>query len=150
MPRERDIRRAVADALNATGAFDAVWIADPDDPTGNAASNWRAAGIRPGATTLLQGFDGAAGGGLVYRCQIPLTLVSRHEDQQVRDELAEELLNVARNALNGRGLGGLAIAQQTIVRSWTWMPPSPPERQVRAVIELHYLEEGWASSDTTE
>jgi hypothetical protein len=148
--RERDIRNAVHDLLMATHAFDEVWLPGMQSPRGKAASDIRACAIDPKRTTTLSGFDAAEIGAWIYRCQIGLTVVVRNDDEQLRDETAEQLLNLVRNALDGVSLGGITLLEKTWVGDWTWLNPQPPERKIQATLTCEYLEEGWEVADVTE
>ena len=79
-----------------------------------------------------------------------VTLLARHEDPQVRDELVELLLSVLENAVNGVSLGGLTLPPFTMVERWAWAPPTPPERRIAATVGYRYLTDGWQALDTTE
>ncbi|WP_165221929.1 hypothetical protein [Aquisphaera insulae] len=83
-------------------------------------------------------------------CQISLTLMARHEDPEIRDDIAELLLNVAANSLWRSNLGGAAIASKTRVRSWAWQPTDAPERRIKAVLEYQYLVDGLTGFNTIE
>ena len=64
--------------------------------------------------------------------------------------MAELLLNVAADALGGNTLGGAALPSRTRFLSWTWQPPSAPERRITAVLEFQYLVDGPTGFNTAE
>jgi hypothetical protein len=148
MARERDVRNAIKDALVATGAFSDVWLTGLPEEHGQGASDLTAAAIEPLSTRLAGGWDAAPGGGLEYASEVAVSLLARHPDPQLRDELAEQLLNLLINAVNGQSLAGLTIPQQTMIASWRWMPPRPPERRITATVGFTYIAT-WDSFDTT-
>jgi hypothetical protein len=147
--RERDVRNALKDALVVTGAFSDVWLTGLPENYGGAASDLTAASIEPSGTSLTTGWDAQLAGALDYTARLNVTLLARHDDPQLRDELAEQLLNTLHNSVNGQSLAGFTLPGKTYVMSWTWQPASPPERRISAVVTFAYLViwEGW---DTTQ
>lgn len=153
--RERDIRNAIRDALVATDAFDAVWLGAPTEGTsafdrlaiidpvgaGIASSAHHAGAIaETGRLGTGLGWDDRADSLLDYTGTAKLTLIARDEDPQIRDEMAEQLLAVLCNAVNGQVLvPGFTIPAKTIVAHWTWKDASPPERQIEATVSYGFL-----------
>jgi hypothetical protein len=148
MARERDVRNAIKDALISTGAFSDVWLAGLPEGFGQGASDLTAAAIEPVSTRLASGWDAAPAGGLDYTSELAVTLLARHPDPQLRDELAEQLLDFLINAINGRSLAALTIPQQTMITSWRWLPPRPPERRINATVGFAYIV-AWDGFDTS-
>jgi hypothetical protein len=148
--RDRDVRVAIAAALQATRAFDAqgVWLWSPED-LGQGTSVGRGVQIEPGNSTVADPWDAQTWGGIVIQSTVKLTLLYRDEDTQKRDEGAENLLQQAQNALNGQSLAGLTMPAMTRFQSWSWANPQPPERQIICVFQYSYIVEGWAAFDTT-
>ncbi len=149
MARERDVRNAIRDALLATNAFgDAVWITGLPEDSGSAASDLLAAAIEPQSTNLNTGWDAQTDGGLCYSSTVTVTLLARNDDAQLRDEQAEQLLDVLANAVNGVSLAGITLPGKTYVSAWAWRPAMAPERRIAATVSFQYLVlwEGW---DTT-
>jgi hypothetical protein len=146
--RERDVRIAIRDALLATGAFSDVWLTGLPEDYAGAASDLAAAAIQPVSTSLTTGWDAQTQGGLDYTARVHVTLLARHEDPQLRDELVEQLLDYLHNAINGQFLAGITLPGKTMVQSWNWQPPAPPERRIQAVVTFAYLVtwEGWDTS----
>jgi hypothetical protein len=148
LSRERDIRRAVQDLLVATGAFSEVYLGSWDE-RGRAADDLRGCSIEPDRTGKGEGFDAEAWGGWTYDCQITLVVCVRDIDPVVRDEAAEQLLNVVRNTLYG-ALAGMTLYQKTYIDSWNWLPAQAPERKIRCVLKCPYLEESEQGADESE
>ena len=148
MARERDVRSAIRDALVATGAFSDVWLTGLPEGFGQGASSLAAAAIEPLSTRLADGWDAAPGGGLDYTAEITVTLLARHPDPQLRDELAEQLLNFLIDAVNGQSLAALTIPQHTMITSWRWLSPHPPERRINATVGFSYIVT-WDGFDTS-
>jgi hypothetical protein len=148
MARERDVRNAIKDALMATGAVSDVWLTGLPEDYGQGASDLAAAAIEPLSTRLGSGWDAGPSGGLDYTSELSVTLLSRHPDPQLRDELVEQLLDFLINAVNGQSLANFTIPQQTMVTSWRWLPPTPPERRVAATLGFAYLVT-WDGFDTS-
>jgi hypothetical protein len=146
--RERDVRIAIRDALLATGAFSDVWLSGLPEDYGGAASDLAVAAIQPSGSSLTTGWDAQTQGALDYTARVNVTILARHEDPQLRDELAEQLLNFLHDAINGQSLAGFTLPAKTMVQSWNWQPPAPPERRIQAVVTFAYLVtwEGWDTS----
>jgi hypothetical protein len=148
MARERDVRNTIKELLLATGAFSDVWITGLPEDYGQAASSLTAAAIEPVSTRLTSGWDAAPSGGLDYTSELSVSLLARHPDPQLRDELAEQLLDYLINAVNGQSLAGLTIPQHTMITSWQWLTPKPPERRITATVGFAYLVT-WDTFDTS-
>ena len=147
--RERDFRNMIADLLEQTGAFDGVYRRGLPEDSGLPSADHRVVAIEPYETTEADPWDDA-GGDLLLTCRVNLIFLARHEDPQLRDELAEQLLCTASAALSGQSLAGAAVPGRTRVRSWTWRPPVAPERRITAVLEYQYLVDGPAGFNTNE
>jgi hypothetical protein len=147
--RERDIRNQIHELLDATGAFDGVYLAGQPEDRGEAAGQTRAVTIEPAETVQADVWDDTSGD-LLMTCRVNLTFLARHDDAQIRDETAELLVNIAANVLNGQSLAGATLVGQTRFKSWSWEKPKPPERRIAAVLEYQYLVHDWAGSNTAE
>lgn len=149
MSRERDVRNAIQAALMATGAFSGVWITGLPEKCGQGASDLTAAAIEPVGTTCTTGWDSAPAGNLDYTATCTVTLLARHPDPQLRDELAEQLLDYLNNAINGQSLAGFTLPQKTMVTEWRWETATVPERRIAATISFAYLVT-WESFDISQ
>jgi hypothetical protein len=149
MSRERDVRNAIQAALMATGVFSDVWITGLPEKYGQAASDLTAAAIEPDHTTFTKGWDAALAGNLDYTATCTVTLIARHQDAQLRDELAEQLLDYLNNVVNGQSLAGFTLPQKTMVIEWNWKPAEHPERRIAATVSFAYLV-AWNSFDTSQ
>ncbi|WP_165068398.1 hypothetical protein [Paludisphaera rhizosphaerae] len=148
-PRERDVRGAIRDLLDATGAFDGVYPAGLPEDRGERSGDLRAAAIEPVATTIsAQGDD--VGGALTAAATLSLTLTARDDDPETRDAAAERLLYAAADALNGVSLADVTLPGSTRIQSWTWKKAVAPERRIEAVLTFQYLVEGWNGFDASE
>jgi hypothetical protein len=125
-----------------------VWLTGLPEDHGQGASSLTAAAIEPLSTRLASGWDAAPAGGLGYRSELAVSLLARHPDPQLRDELAEQLLNLLINAVNGLSLAGLTIPQHTMITAWRWMPSRPPERRITATVGFAYIVT-WDGFDTS-
>jgi hypothetical protein len=148
MTRERDIRKAIEELLVATNAFSYV-AADLPEDYGFGASQLTAAVVSPDRTAATTGWDSQLEGGLAYTAQVVVTILVRDEDKTVRDDLAERLLNVLQNAVNGQSLADMTMPGMTRVTGWRWLKVTPPERRIAAVVSFVYIVEGWGQRDTT-
>jgi hypothetical protein len=147
--RERDIRNQIRDILEQTGAFDGVYLEGLPEDRGEPAGERRSVSIEPEGTTQADLWDDTTGD-LIMTCRINLTFLARYENPRVRDEAAEQLLNIAAGALNGQSLAGATLIGQTRIRSWTWEKPKAPERRITAVLEYQYLISNWTGLNTAE
>jgi hypothetical protein len=147
--RERDIRNQIHDVLDATGAFDGVYLTGLPEDRGEASGETRSVAIEPAETVQTDLWDGTRGD-LLMTCRVNLAFLARHDDAQIRDETAELLVNIAANVLNGQSLAGATLIGQTRFKSWSWEKPKAPERRITAVLEYQYLVTGWTGFDTAE
>jgi hypothetical protein len=149
MSRDRDVRNAVVTALQATNAFDGVFVWGLPEDKGIGSSLRAAAIVSPMSSRQEDQWDAAPAGGLVITSRVQIVLLNRDEDPQLRDEGAELLLDNATNALNGQSLAGLTFTQTTRITQWDWQAPTVPERRINAVLTYQYIVEGWDEYDTT-
>lgn len=150
MARERDVRLAIRDALLQTGAFSHVRLTGLPEEYGHGASDLTAAAIQPGSTELLAGWDAPPAGGRAFSCRLRVMVLARHADAELCDELAEQLVEFVRNALDGRPLvPGFNLPGHTIVTGWEWLPRKAPERRIAVSVAYHYLQDGWNDADTS-
>ena len=147
--RERDVRGAVRDLLDATGGFDGVYPAGLPEDRGERSGDLRAAAIEPLGTRIAAQGDDVAGA-LTADATLALTLIARDDDPETRDAAAERLLYLAADALNGVSLAGVTLPASTRIQSWTWRKAVAPERRIEAVLEFQYLVEGWSGFDASE
>jgi hypothetical protein len=148
--RERDIRNAVVTALQATNQFNLVTVNGLPEEYGFGVDENSAAVIEPLSTAEEDRWDDAPGGGVIYKCDIVVTLLFRSEDPQARDEGAELLLDYTVNAISGQILvPGLTMPEFTKFTSWRWEKAVHPERRIIATLSVSYLIEGWDNLDTT-
>lgn len=150
MPRERDVRAAVKDALMLTDAFDEVHLSEPE-VFGFGTSEGKAAIVEPVSWTDRDLFDGGAATGGYRNVTLRLTFIARNPDPESCDADVEDLLQFARNALNGRKLvPGFTIPDWTKVGNGTWLPRVHPERRIQADLLFAYEYDGWADNETGE
>jgi hypothetical protein len=148
--RDRDVRAAVAAALEATRAFDGVYLAGLGDLAGRPAGSLRSVFIEPDQIQFDSRWDNVDQPGLVADARLSLTVLARDEEPLPRDEAAERLINVAANALNGRPLAGLTLPAFTRLVGLQWLPAQPPERRIRATFAYRYILESWCAFSETE
>ena len=147
--RDRDVRNAIQSALQATGAFDGVWIWGLPDNRGSGASQLAAAAIEPQSSSQNDLWDGGPETSLVVTSTVVITLLFRCEDPQLRDEGVELLFDTAANALNGQSFAELTLPDTTRFTSWRWEKPEAPERRISATFSYQYIVEGWSEYDVT-
>lgn len=150
MARERDVRNALKDALMQTGAFSHVRLTGLPEDYGEGASDLTAAAILPGSTAVLTGWDAAPAGGRTFQCQLKVTVLARHVDAELCDELAEQLVEFVRNTVDGRPLvPGFNQPEKTMVTGWQWLTRNAPERRIAVSVIYEYLQDGWDDADTS-
>jgi hypothetical protein len=148
---ERDLRRALKDALDITGEFSTVQLTGLPEDVGFGASSLTAAAIQPGSTRMLTGWDAAPSGGRCFTAQLLVTILARTEDPELTDDLAEHLVNVVRNAVDGRVMvPGFNEPDKTMATGWHWLPRVAPERRVAITITYDFIQDGWDSADTSQ
>lgn len=147
--RERDIRGAIMELLDSTGAFDRIYTGSLPDAGCEPSGILRTASIEPSGT-VVSGLGDDVAGALKATSSITIVLLARDDDPAVRDDAAESLLNTTASALNGRSLGGISLPGSTRLRSWAWRRATPPERRIEATLEFQYLLEGWSNFDLAE
>jgi len=147
--RERDVRNAIQELLDVSGAFDGVYVSGLPEERGERAGDRRAAVVEPDGTTGSDLWDDTTGA-MTMTATVALTFLARDDDPQVRDEAVELLLNTAAAVLNGRSLADATLPGSTRIRSWTWLKPNAPERRIAAKLEFQYLAEGWSDFGLSE
>src|SRR5258708_3893278 len=102
--RERDIRNAMYQLLAATGIFDYLPIGHPAGQWAPAAVATKSVSIEPMTGRHLPKWDAGGESALENDIKLKVTITAADDDEQLRDELAEQLYNVACNALNSQAL----------------------------------------------
>lgn len=149
MWRERDVRRAIAELLQSTGAFDGVYLGSLPERKGRRTSA-RAIAILPNASQLADLSDAAPAGRIAVSATLKLVVIASDENEEIRDSAAEQLLAVTANALNGQNLGGLTMPQFTRLQGWTWKNAEPPERRIETMLGFRYLLDSWTGFNESE
>ena len=149
MPRPRDIRNDIKARLMATGRFDDVRTAGLPEEQGFSTALKTAAVLPPANGAMKTLADG--GDEILTGTDEPLlvTLLARDNDPNVRDNLAEDLLQYLKNAVNGQSLAGMTVPDKTFVRTWQYQKPKDKERRIAATVTYQYLLTGWDTNDTT-
>lgn len=149
--RDRDVRQAIVTLLEATGQFDGVYLGGLPEDGGQAAGNLRAVALDQIGTTETDRWDSSdSTSDLVMTSQVRLIVMARDDDGVVRDEMAENLVDVIGNTLNGVSIASLTLPPFTRIKSWAWQKETPPERRITILFEYQYLVPGWNQFDTTE
>jgi hypothetical protein len=149
MARDRDVRNAIASALEASGFFDAVITTGLRKLDDQAAEDLRAVSIQPVSSTQSDTWDAPVAAYVQVDSTVRLIFVVRAQDEQTRDDTVELLLMHAQDLLNGQILAGITLPEWTKFTSYTWEDPTPPERKITAAFAYRYLVSGWNSFDTT-
>jgi len=145
--RERDAREAIRAALEATGAFDAVYLGAFPLIDGRSAKDALAAAIEPVDGNINARYDGG-GAGLdsMADARVQITFLARDEDGRRCDENVERLFMTALNVLTGSNLGGLAMPRFSRFGRYVWRRANPPERRIDAEFHFRYLIDQAAST----
>src|SRR4051812_46544098 len=124
--RERDVWQAVKTTLEATRAYDNVYLAEGE-------SNHRPEDVR---SVEIQPYDGTSHdewddteSPLQVESRLQLIFFASDPDAATRDALCEMIFNIAQDVLNGQSLGGLTMPGFTKFISWKWGPIEPPNRR---------------------
>jgi hypothetical protein len=149
LSRERDVRTAIMDALQATGEFDLVNTGQDKGQEVNSDGN-SFAHVDPHDAQEASHWDDGGGAGVevISRCRITLSV--SNNDPQTRDEHLEKLLNITQNIVNDQSLAELTLPSSSRIRSWRWLPAKAPLRQVEAIFEFHYLPDSSQDFGTEE
>jgi len=147
---EDDVRMGAVALLEATGAFDEVYPYSMPEERGRRAGDRCVAVVEPAPGRASTIGDDLSTGEAIVTMRFVVTVIARHEDAQVRDRKANRLIGIVQNALNGRSLAGLTLAQKTWVREWTWERETPPERRIRLNAEADYLAPAWVGFNTDD
>jgi len=145
--RERDVWLAIKSTLEATSAFDNVYIAEGE--SNHKPEDVRSVEIQPHDGTQHDEWDDT-NSPLQVEARLQLMFFASDPDALTRDALCERLFNIAQDALNGQSLGGLTLPGLTRFISWRWGPIEPPNRRLTALLKFAYLTDTWAGFDTTE
>ncbi len=146
--RDADVIDAIIAALKATRAFDDVAWGEEPERWGRGAEKSALAVVEPSDWGEIDEWDdepGADGLGYSVKSTFTLTIHVRNPDPRTRDRKLDYLLNVAKNAIDGNGFGGLVVNDLTILRRGKYSPARNPERRMTIVGEYSYLVDG--SSD---
>jgi hypothetical protein len=139
--RERDIRSAVRDLLDATSAFDGVYLTGTPETHGQGFDAVHACAIEPVKED--HQIDDDLGGAVIVHGTCNLTMIARDNDDQLADEACDRLFNLACNAVNGQSLADLTFPGFTRITRGTWLKRTPPERRKVATLEYRYLVDTW-------
>jgi hypothetical protein len=134
--------------MMATEAFDNVYLTGFSDQSDENAQDVLAAAILPVSWQESDDYDDTVSGLMQIDGKVTIFFLARDEDQQVRDEKCELLLNTAANALNGQSLASLTFPEWTKFKSVQWIDPVPPERKIRATFAYSYYVDTFTSFAT--
>jgi hypothetical protein len=145
---EADVLAAAKRALDATNAFDKVYLGALPDVRGQSSRDLAAAAVLPLQGTAAGLADHSSSGPMLCRMTFSLVVMARAEGEEERYREAGRLLSIAENAINGRALADLTHPATTRVSAWTWERDSAPERRVRATVSCDYLVPSWTGFNT--
>jgi hypothetical protein len=142
---------ALKDALDATGAFDAVALSEEPEVHGRSAAETNLAVLSLLDWQEVDESDDPEDVQDTVRMRFALTLIVRRGEAAVRDGELDRLLGVAKNAINGKPLRDYqTIPGWTKLRGGRWADPKPPERRMTVIGETAYYVDGDDRHDTEE
>lgn len=149
MGRDRDIRNAMRDLIDATGDCDVVTCAGlPEDQAYPGAAT-KCVNIEPLNYIDDDLCEGADGPILLRTGTAKVTFMATDEDGAVRDETVERLYHSACDVCNGISVAGLTYPAKTRFSTLRWLAAKPPERRGEATFTYQY-EVGANDFDATE
>lgn len=138
---EAMIRDAIKKLMLATNAFDDVWIGSKLD-WGKRPNVAKGGSVQPISTQLQQGYDFGETAPAIYRTDIRVGIYVRNEDSELRDAIAQRLLQQVDNATYHVSLASLTVPEMTALKHWSWHEAkdvSPPAREIEAHLFCDWL-----------
>ncbi len=148
--RDRDVRNAIKTLIEATGQFDTVSRKGLPAEYGSSAGDLKLAIIQPDTIAQSDRWDATDEIGLHVDSTVMITILARNEDPEVRDDLAENLMWVAINAIQGKSLAELTAPDLTRFVRAKFMKPKAPERQIVCTFVYSYIVDGWSGYEPDE
>lgn len=148
--RDRDIRTAMKDLLEATHQFDVVSIGDLPESGGWKSGALRGANIDPWNDADADFACDSDGPILMRSSTVKVTFIAKAEDTETATNDVELLMNVAANAWNGVSLAGLTYPDKTRITNRRWLKPEPPERRCEVTFAYSYEIPEFDAFDETE
>lgn len=148
--RDRDVRNAMRDLADATGAFDIATCGGLPEARGQAGDQYNSVYIDPLDWTDESPYDDPDQPILVRTATVKVTISAIAADPVERDEAAERLCDVLANAWNGVALGGVAYPDKSQFTTWRWLNPIDVERRVEAKFTYQYEVGGFRDFSTSE
>jgi hypothetical protein len=152
--RDKDVRLAIKKLLEETNQFNLVSLKGLPAQKGAPAGDLAFAVIQPDTINQMDRWDSGeealnalAPIGLEITSTVLVTVMSRNEDPQIRDERAENLAELAINTIQGKALAGLTCPDLTRFVNARFLPEKPPERRVVLLFRYVYILDGWAAYD---
>lgn len=149
MSASKRIRSDIQDRLERTKAFDVVRGRLPED-VGFSGGAGRAACVEPAAGHQKPQWDGGEDTGIRVDDTVAVTLIARDNNPEVCDDVAGELLEHLKDAVDGQSLAEITVADLTYVASWSYLKPTSPERRVRCVVQYTLIREGWGGAEESD
>ncbi len=146
--RDWDVMTGFRILLDATAAFDHVYLTSYEDRTPNPSDAYSAI-LQIDSWDEIDIFDD--NGGITQQRAVSwiLTLFGRGPDPEVRDRELDRIQGVVANALDGESLGSLVMPDLTKLRKGKWEKPVPPERRITIHGTFTYLIPDWDEHNTS-
>jgi hypothetical protein len=148
--RDKDVRLAMKTLVEATGEVDEVSLKGLPTEWGSRAGQYKFVVIQPDTMVQQDLWDGRDCTGLLVTSTCLITVLARDEDPQVRDELAERLVSIIINQIQGKQLALLSNPDHTRFVRARFLPPKPPERRVVMTMTYDYILDSWWAFDSDD
>lgn len=146
LKRDYDVLTEMAQLIEATGAFDAVYLSRPVSEVGTGADRAAFASVHPDQWDEDTARSSGEGDGLEWEhnARFYVEIAVREHDPEVRDRKIDQLQSVVQNAIAGRSILGHTISDTTRIRRGQYLRPDASQRVLRLNGEFSYFVEGSA------
>lgn len=148
--RDRDVRNAIKVLLDETKQFDVVSLKGLPSEYGTAAGALKLAIVQPDTIAQSDRWDATDQIGLHVDSTITITILARNEDPQERDELAENLMLIAIDEIQGKSLAGMTAPDLTRFVRAKFVTPKVPERKIVCTFMYSYIVDNWSGYEPDE
>lgn len=148
--RDRDIRNAMRDLIEATREFDWTTCGGLPEDQAYPGGALKAASIEPLNYIDDDLCEDELGPVLIRTGTAKVTFLAIDEDSTACIEAAERLMNIAANLWNGVSLATLTYPDKTRFTTARWLKPEGNERRVEATFTYQYEVGYFADFGTAE
>lgn len=148
--RDRQILKAMADALRVVNAFDDVMTAGLPEAGNDFPSGVNKACVLELVSWVVSDDDTAdsgAGEDMVREVLFTAWVSVRDEDPDTRDDEADRLACLVENTLGNTSFLSATLPGMTYFLHGEWQKPTHPERRIKLDGHTAYLIDSWQSHD---